>query len=187
MNTDTYKNALKVNIYDAEGIKIPLSDEVLQTSTVTHTKTRGSFLYIMLDMYAVCPKCDNRLIKSDLPEYKYLCKECDENFYSIEVKKFRDSSKLLVKGIEREFKIIEAIWNKTITFSNDGEGDIVCHIGDYWLYFYEGPGDAWEITPDNIHTHTELIPLATMIRNAIEVLDDAEYRYYADILGWEVA
>lgn len=33
-----------------------------------------------------CPRCGNKLLKSDLKDYKYLCLECDENFYGIEVK-----------------------------------------------------------------------------------------------------
>lgn len=33
-----------------------------------------------------CPHCNNQLLKSDLPDYKYLCILCDENFYDIEVK-----------------------------------------------------------------------------------------------------
>lgn len=32
-----------------------------------------------------CPKCQNKLIISDLINYNYLCEKCDENFYSIEV------------------------------------------------------------------------------------------------------
>ena len=32
-----------------------------------------------------CPECNANLLKSDLKEYKYLCIECDENFYNIEV------------------------------------------------------------------------------------------------------
>ncbi|HEY0090117.1 MAG TPA: MT-A70 family methyltransferase [Candidatus Lokiarchaeia archaeon] len=32
----------------------------------------------------VCPKCSNKLIESDLEEYEWLCKSCDENFYNIE-------------------------------------------------------------------------------------------------------
>lgn len=33
-----------------------------------------------------CPKCGKKLFKSDLPDYDYLCAECDENFYKCEVK-----------------------------------------------------------------------------------------------------
>lgn len=32
-----------------------------------------------------CPKCGDILLKSDLKEYSYLCLECNENFYSMEV------------------------------------------------------------------------------------------------------
>jgi ribosomal protein S27AE len=33
-----------------------------------------------------CPHCNKTLYLSDLPEYEYVCIECDENFYEIEVK-----------------------------------------------------------------------------------------------------
>ena len=33
-----------------------------------------------------CPKCGKTLYLSDLPQYDYVCAECDENFYECEVK-----------------------------------------------------------------------------------------------------
>lgn len=33
-----------------------------------------------------CPRCGCYLFKSDLPQYDYVCAECDENFYESEVK-----------------------------------------------------------------------------------------------------
>lgn len=33
-----------------------------------------------------CPKCGELLLKSDLPQYNYVCPLCDENFYDCEVK-----------------------------------------------------------------------------------------------------
>lgn len=33
-----------------------------------------------------CPHCNAELYCSDLPEYDYVCVECDENFYECEVK-----------------------------------------------------------------------------------------------------
>ena len=33
-----------------------------------------------------CPKCGRTLYLSDLPQYEYVCTECDENFYECEVK-----------------------------------------------------------------------------------------------------
>ena len=32
-----------------------------------------------------CFRCENQLLVSDLKEYKYLCLNCDENFYEFEV------------------------------------------------------------------------------------------------------
>lgn len=31
-----------------------------------------------------CFRCRSQLLKSDLPSYKYLCLECDENMYKFE-------------------------------------------------------------------------------------------------------
>ena len=33
-----------------------------------------------------CPHCDASLYCSDLPQYDYVCIECEENFYECEVK-----------------------------------------------------------------------------------------------------
>ena len=33
-----------------------------------------------------CPRCGCFLLESDLPQYDYVCMECDENFYECEVK-----------------------------------------------------------------------------------------------------
>ena len=33
-----------------------------------------------------CPHCGCFLFKSDLPQYDYVCAECDENFYECEVR-----------------------------------------------------------------------------------------------------
>ena len=33
-----------------------------------------------------CLHCQSTLFKSDLPQYDYVCVECDENFYECEVK-----------------------------------------------------------------------------------------------------
>ena len=34
---------------------------------------------------AICPKCGKQLLTTDIPDYAFVCLECDENFYSIEV------------------------------------------------------------------------------------------------------
>lgn len=40
----------------------------------------------MFSTSALCPKCGNRLYTSDIHGYSFVCKECDENFYTVEVK-----------------------------------------------------------------------------------------------------
>lgn len=84
--------------------------------------------------------------------------------------------------MERTVKVVEAIWNRTITFSNKGEGDIVCHIGEYWFYFYNGKLFPDTLTPENLRENVGIFELAEMIINAIDDLDDDEYKYYWDIL-----
>lgn len=86
------------------------------------------------------------------------------------------------KIMERTVKVVEAIWNRTITFSNEGEGDIVCHIGEYWFYFYNGKLFSDALTPENLRENVRIFELAEMIINAIDDLDDDEYKYYWDIL-----
>lgn len=39
-------------------------------------------------VHAICPKCGHHMVKSDLPDYSFLCENCDENFYSMEVKQY---------------------------------------------------------------------------------------------------
>ena len=90
----------------------------------------------------------------------------------------------IIEDIERNLKIIEAIWNGTIQFSNEGEGDIVCEIGQNWFYFWAGKEFADMITAKNIHEHVTIFELNQMIRAAIEELDDDESHYYTLILKW---
>ena len=34
---------------------------------------------------AVCPKCGKQLLTTDIPAYAFVCPDCDENFYGIEI------------------------------------------------------------------------------------------------------
>lgn len=90
----------------------------------------------------------------------------------------------MIADIERELKVIQALWDGRITFGNEGAGEIVCHIGEYWFYFYTGKLHANELTPENIKANIPIMELAEMIRVAIEDLDEDEYNLYSDILGW---
>lgn len=42
-------------------------------------------LYKKYATHKHCPRCGSQLLVSDLKQYKYLCLNCDENFYGIEV------------------------------------------------------------------------------------------------------
>ena len=37
-----------------------------------------------LETNSICPRCGASLYKSDIPEYKFVCCRCDENFYGFE-------------------------------------------------------------------------------------------------------
>lgn len=86
--------------------------------------------------------------------------------------------------MERVAKIVSAIWKKEITFGNEGEGDIVAHLGGNWFYFYTGDLYADELTPENLRENVGIFELAQMILESIIELDDDEYTYYCDLLNF---
>ncbi len=50
---------------------------------------KGKLKYEIFDKFGTdkkCFKCGSQLLKSDLPDYSYLCFECDENMYEFEVR-----------------------------------------------------------------------------------------------------
>ena len=38
--------------------------------------------------HAISPRCGSVMVKSDLEGYRYLCENCDENFYEFEAKHY---------------------------------------------------------------------------------------------------
>ena len=87
--------------------------------------------------------------------------------------------------MERVTKIVMAIWDKTITFKNEGEsGEITCHIGWDWLCFYDGDLNAGELTPENIRENVGIFELAQMILASIINLDDNRYEDWCNVLGF---
>lgn len=92
-----------------------------------------------------------------------------------------------IEDIERELKIMQAIWDGRISFESDEEDDMICRVGECWIHFfylYEGKIPANKITPNNINTHIPIMELAEMIKNAIVEQKEAEYEYCCDILNW---
>ena len=63
-----------------------LLDEMQQTDDILEFGTLKWQLYEKYGVNKICPRCGTQLLKSDLPQYKYLCFECDENYFDIEAK-----------------------------------------------------------------------------------------------------
>lgn len=80
-----------------EGIRTFVSDahEILSKVDSTDAKEllehEDSMLYgfnelmAKIDTEHACPRCGHNLMLSDLPQYDYVCPECDENFFEAEV------------------------------------------------------------------------------------------------------
>lgn len=50
-----------------------------------------------------CPKCGKQLVTSDLEDYSFLCKDCDENFYSMEVANPQNKFVIYIPMFEEKF------------------------------------------------------------------------------------
>ena len=84
---------------------------------------------------------------------------------------------------ERVVKIVNGLWNGTVRLiSNPNDNGIACEIGAYWFYFI-GSEDE-NLTPEEVRSNYDVFTVAQMILDAIIDLDDDEYTYYCDILGF---
>ena len=54
------------------------------------TKEIETELYKNYGTDTYCPRCRHQLLISDLKQYTYLCLNCDENFYGMEVSEHRE-------------------------------------------------------------------------------------------------
>ena len=79
-DNEIIENVNKNLYYNAKLLK-------LQKGNLTENEYQSleSELYKNYGTDKKCPKCNATLVKSDLKSYKYLCLECNENFYGIEV------------------------------------------------------------------------------------------------------
>lgn len=85
--------------------------------------------------------------------------------------------------MERIVKIINGLWDGTVKLiNNPNDGCISCQIGEYWFYFI-GSEDE-NLTPEEVRTNYDVFTIAQMILDTIIDLDDDEYTYYCDILGF---
>jgi hypothetical protein len=85
--------------------------------------------------------------------------------------------------MERVVKIVNGLWNGTVRLiSNPNDGCIACQIGEYWFYFI-GSEDE-NLTLEEVRNNYDVFTIAQMILDTIIDLDDDEYTYYCDILGF---
>ena len=85
--------------------------------------------------------------------------------------------------MERIIKIVNGLWNGTVKLiNNPNDGCISCQIGEYWFYFI-GSEDE-NLTPEEVRNNYDVFTIAQMILDTIIDLDDDEYTYYCDILGF---
>ena len=85
--------------------------------------------------------------------------------------------------MERVIKIVNGLWNGTVRLiSNPNDGCIACQIGEYWFYFI-GSEDE-NLTPEEVKINYDVFTIAQMILDTIIDLDDDEYTYYCDFLGF---
>lgn len=88
-----------------------------------------------------------------------------------------------VATMERVMKIVNGLWNGTVRLiSNPNDNELACEIGEYWFYFVGDEGRF--LKPDEVRYNYDVFTLAQMILAAIIDLDDDEYTYYCDILGF---
>ena len=78
-----------IDISDLEYVVKALKDQSdpieADISRMAATKTLEEILRRM-QTDKKCPRCGKTLCLSDLPEYDYLCTDCQENFFEVEVK-----------------------------------------------------------------------------------------------------
>ena len=115
---------------------------------------------------AVCPKCGNFLETSDVEGYGFVCKECNENFYSLETKTpFADFFEINVKITVDKYKKIEEKLKKLVEKYN-------CYFLGFDDFFNQ-VDIGWEYIPD-----ANVINLFTEeLKNIIESLKEDKELY----------
>ena len=73
-------------------------------------------------MLRLCPKCGGALSPSDLPQYPYLCEECDENFFEWETYQPNVTGAALVCWLGAQMDSFEEYMNNNIGSDPDYYG-----------------------------------------------------------------
>lgn len=84
--------------------------------------------------------------------------------------------------MERVVKIVNGLWNGTVKLINHPKEECpVCQIGESWFHFM---GKEDNVKLEEIREKYDVFTLAQMILESIIGLDDDEYTYYCDNLGF---
>ena len=125
-----------------------------------------------------CPKCGRKLEPSDVDGYKFVCFNCDENFYGFEAVEEQERVTLsdFVNGFNKGVvKFVEC---------PDGFDDVVCRIGDGWFYFAGMSGEMR--TPAEFIEEVGIESVLTMaywyMENELKEIDADEVTYYEAVL-----
>ena len=88
---------------------------------------------------------------------------------------------------ERVLKIVNGLWSGTVRLENDKTDWLVCSIGYEWdikeSFAFIGGMDKF-LTPEELRNKYDVFTVARMILQAIVNMDDYDYDYYCDVLGF---
>ena len=77
-----------------------MSKQIQSNHSTKSTSTKNKKLFLTNEK---CPRCGKQLVTSDLDGYSFLCKDCDENFYSMEVAKPQNKFVIYIPIFEKKF------------------------------------------------------------------------------------
>lgn len=124
---------------------------------------------------------DDEEVTVEVTAWKYNCKPYIKEGY--------DGESTLKWGwkdetqVTRLIKIVRGFYDGTVRLiSSPNDGCIACSIGDGWFYFI-GCEDE-NLNPEEVMSLYDIFTVAEMILDAIIDLDDDEYTYYCDMLGF---
>ena len=88
---------------------------------------------------------------------------------------------------ERVLKIVNGLWSGTVRLENDKTDWLVCSIGYKWDIKEPFPfisGMDKFLTPEELRNKYDVFTVARMILQALVNMDDNDYDYCCDVLGF---
>ena len=104
---------------------------------------------------AVCPKCGKLLLTTDIPAYAFVCPDCDENFYGIEIMDyFGDEFEISAECTGDVFsenldKLKNLLPDHLMDFIGYDKGECL-FLHPVQPYFYRGLAVLFRSSPQNV-------------------------------------